>query len=475
MPSAHRVLPATQGPARGRGKVLNKPTRALILLAGCWLVGGSAYQRQKSTNQQGPLDNLFLLQETRTRRISSYDKTGGNTDFVVILPGQTRTLAEISGAGVIRRFYLAPYAQDRMRYRKVMLRMYWDGQNDPCVEVPIGDFFGSGLGTLRTFHSLPISVNPGFRGLDFDGMVSYFPMPFEKGARITVQNDGNVQDFALWFHVEYEEYPQGQMPGNAGRFHAQWRRSPKTAVGTTSAKNSQLGNIADKNTTGADNYVILDANQQGSFVGFFLTIDNIVGGWYGEGDDMIFIDGEQWPPSYPGTGTEEIFDAGCCPDGEFWGPYTGFYLIENLNGNWGGKNQMYRFYLNNPVHFQKSIRVTLEHGHANNFENDYTTTSFWYQKEPHLAFPSLPVASARVPGWPEGVAASIEKEADFATAFGRLQRAGKIHMSPADASEWQQLETARNKDFRALHYRDYLRDVAAAEKVFSRYGNAGAK
>ena len=455
---------------------MNKPTGALGLLVACWLAGGAAYsQQQKSGGQPGPLDSLFLLQNTRTARISSYDKTGGNTDFVVILPGQTRTLAEIPGAGVIRRFYVAPYALDRMRYRKVMLRMYWDGEPRPCVEVPIGDFFGSGLGTLRTFHSLPISVNPGFRGLDFDGMVSYFPMPYEKGARITVENDGNVQDFALWYHIEYEQYGAGQLPGNAGRFHAQWRRAPKTEVRASSAKNSQLGNMKDKNITGADNYVILDANQQGSFVGFFLTIDNIVGGWYGEGDDMIFVDGDQWPPAYPGTGTEEIFDAGCCPDQEFWGPYTGFYLIENLNGTWGGKNQMYRFYLSNPVHFQRSIRVTLEHGHANNFENDYTTTAFWYQKEPHLAFPSLPAASARLPAWPEGVASAIEKEADFGTAFGRLHRAGKISMSAADAAEWQRLEAARNKDFRALRYQDFIGDVAASEKLSGRYRNVGAK
>ena len=233
--------------------------------------------------------------------------------------------------------------------------------------------------------------------------------------------------------------------------------------------------MSDKNTTGQDNYVILDAKQPGTFVGFFLTIDNIAGGWYGEGDDMIFVDGEGWPPSYPGTGTEEIFDAGCCPDEEFWGPYTGFYLIENLNGKWGGKNQMYRFYVNNPVRFQKSIRVTLEHGHANNFENDYTTTAFWYQKDPHALFPGLPVARARVPSWPEGVAAAISKETDFTTELGRLHFTGKLRMSADDDAEWQRLEAARNKDFRALRYRDFINDVAASEKVFERYRNAGAK
>ena len=105
---------------------------------------------------------------------------------------------------------------------------------------------------------------------------------------------------------------------------------------------------------------------------------------------MIFVDGAKWPPTYPGTGHEETFNAGCCPDEEFWGFYTGFYLIENLTGNFGGKNQMYRFYVNDPVRFKKSIRVMIEHGHANNFENDYTSTAFWYQKEPHKAFPPMP-------------------------------------------------------------------------------------
>src|SRR5208283_5941917 len=113
---------------------------------------------------------------------------------------------------------------------------------------------------------------------------------------------------------------------------------------------------------------------------------------------------------YPGTGHEEIFNSGCCPDSEFWGPYTGFYLIENLNGNFGGKNLMYRFYVNDPVRFQKSIRVTVEHGHDNNFDNDYTSTAFWYQTEPHKSFPPLPSAQERLPGWPLDVTEALDKE-----------------------------------------------------------------
>ena len=161
--------------------------------------------------------------------------------------------------------------------------------------------------------------------------------------------------------------------------------------------------------------------------GLFLTVDNSQGGWYGEGDDMIFVDGLKWPPTYPGTGHEEVFDEGCCPTKEFSGPYTGFYLIENRDGPWGGKNQMYRFSVNNPVHFQKSIRVTVEHGNANNYESDYTSTAFWYQKDPYSHVP-LPPAKDRLPMWPAGVAEAIEKEANL-YSWGQIRkiRARKIH------------------------------------------------
>ena len=105
---------------------------------------------QGTVGKQGvPLDGLYLLKDTKTLRVSSYDTTGGNHDWVPIAPGETKTLFDVSGGGIIRRFYMAPLAADRMRYRKLVLRMYWDGEKDPSVEVPLGDFFGAGLGTLR--------------------------------------------------------------------------------------------------------------------------------------------------------------------------------------------------------------------------------------------------------------------------------------------------------------------------------------
>ena len=203
-----------------------KNLSVFLILAGTILFPPALAQAQAGPGgQERPLDELFVLRNTKTARISSYDRSGGNLDFVVIAPGETKTLAEIPGAGIIRRFYLAPFALDRMRYRKMLLRIYWDGQKDPCVEVPFGDFFGSGLGTLRYFHSVAMDVNPGFRGWDFDAMVSYLPMPFAHGARITLENDGAVPGLLLWYHIDYEQYPDGGLPPNSGRFHAQFLES----------------------------------------------------------------------------------------------------------------------------------------------------------------------------------------------------------------------------------------------------------
>ncbi len=437
-----------------------------ILLFGA--VGVPLQAQQQVQGPEGPLDALWRLKDSRTGRISSYDRTGGNTDWIVIPPGGTSTLAEIPGAGVIRRFYLASYAADRMRYRKAVLRMYWDGRQAPCVEVPLGDFFGSGLGTLRTFHSMVVDVNPGLRSSDFDGMVNYFPMPFQNGARITLENDGKVSDFRLWYHIDFEQYPNGVQPGDAGRLHAQWRRVPRTPVREGNPKNTTLGNPAAKNLTGANNFVILDAEGQGSYVGLFLTVDNIAGGWYGEGDDMIFVDGAK-RATYPGTGHEEVFNSGCCPDAEFSGLYTGFYLIENRNGNFGGKNQMYRFFVNDPVRFHTAIRVTIEHGHANNFENDYTSTAFWYQKEPHKAFPPMPGARERQPGWPPAVAEALAKELKLREEMATMLKDGDVRISAPDRDRFQSLVKDCNRSFRELREQDYTAAVKEMETLTARY------
>lgn len=334
--------------------------------------------------------DLMTLTDTSTARVSSFDRSGGNTDYRPIAPGDTLELADLDGAGIVRHLYFSIWGGEHY-LRDLVLRAYWDGSDEPCVEVPFGDFFGLGHERARFFTSLMVTVNPGDLGVyGTYGFNSYFPMPYAKGARFTLTNEGKDPVVAVWYHIEYER--MAKLPEGLGRFHASWNRANTTeAIGEITNRTHH----PEVNKTGDDNYVLLDAEGHGNLVGIFLNIDNLTSEWYGEGDDMIFIDGEAWPPSYHGTGSEEIFGGGATPTDEYDGPYTGFHVIGNLD--YSGKIGMYRFYINDPVRFKKSIRMTLEHGHANNFANDYSSTAFWYQAEPHKPFKPLLPASARHP------------------------------------------------------------------------------
>jgi hypothetical protein len=340
--------------------------------------------------------DMMVLRDSTSARVSSYDRSGGNGDSREIPPGETLELAEISGAGCIRHIYFTPIGAEHF-LRDLVLRMYWDGETEPSVEVPFGDFFGLGHEQPRFFQSLMICVNPGTGVVGTFGFNSYFPMPFADGARLTLTNEG-AMPAGVWYHIDYEKLDK--LDGDVGRFHAQWNReNPTAAVGEQ--KNVTIhGGV---NTDGKENYVILDAEGHGNVVGYFLNVHNIAAGqhggsddtWYGEGDDMIFIDGEPWPPSIHGTGSEEIFGGGACPNVEYAGPYTGYHIIANRD--YLGKMSMYRFFVTDPVRFRKSVRVTIEHGHANNMANDYSSCAFWYQSEPHKPFPPLPPAEERRP------------------------------------------------------------------------------
>jgi hypothetical protein len=275
--------------------------------------------------------------------------------------------------------------------------MYWDDDRTPSVEVPLGDFFGIGHCRVRYFTSLLLCLNPGAPLIGTDGLNCYFPMPFSKKARVEVFNESKFSLHRLWYHIDYVE--DKDLDVDSGRFHAQWRReNPCKGIlppGILKLTPSQQTGDVGKNTTGQENYVILEAKGRGNYIGCVLNVDNIEGGWWGEGDDMIFIDGEKWPPSLHGTGTEEIFGGGACPNIEYSGPYTGFHLISNAD--WSGKNSMYRFFVVDPISFSKSIKVTIEHGHANNLSNDYSSVAYWFQHEPHSNFPPLPPANERLP------------------------------------------------------------------------------
>ena len=337
------------------------------------------------------LSGLCLLRDVHSKRASSWDRSGGNKDWLDLPAGETRALLEERGAGCVRHVYWtyirAKEAERLATFRGLVLRAFWDGAERPSIEVPLGDFFGVTNGQVRPIRSLAFVTNPGFRDDPHSswGFNGYLPMPFADGARIEVENQSDL-DLGIWFHIDYQTHDDASTLSDATRLHAIWNRENPTEAVARPDDGSET-----KNLTGDENYVILDAHGDGQFVGYFLTVVNSERGWWGEGDDMVFIDGEGFPPSIHGTGTEEVFGGGACPADEYTSPYTGFHCIENRAGyRWWGTNGMYRFYLTDPVRFRQSIRVTLEHGHGNDKANDYSSVAFWYQRGGNGSLPPLP-------------------------------------------------------------------------------------
>jgi hypothetical protein len=341
----------------------------------------------------GPLSNLPLLTRTRSARASSWDRTGGNDDRLHVAPGETAVLAEISEPGVIRHIWVTIACRDRDYLRKIVLRAYWDGEAEPSVEVPVGDFFGIGHARTRNFWSLPLQMSPE----DGKGFNCWFPMPFGS-ARLEGQSECE-DEVLFYYYVDYEL--TGEDDPALARFHAQWRReNPTDGIADDGLANDEF-QFGGTNLDGAGNYVILEAEGEGHYVGCNLNVDNLrkTGlnnfNWYGEGDDMIFVDGEPFPPSLHGTGTEDYFNTAWCPTQEYNAPYHGLVLPGEQN--WWGKVSMYRFHIEDPVRFRSSIRVTIEHGHANRRSDDLSSTAYWYQSEPHAPFPRLRAVAERLP------------------------------------------------------------------------------
>jgi hypothetical protein len=341
----------------------------------------------------GPLADLPRLTGTRSARASSWDRTGGNDDRIHLPPGERAVLAQLDEPGVVRHIWVTIACEDEHYLRKIVLRMFWDGAHTPCVEVPIGDFFGMGHARTRNFAALPLQMSPE----DGKGFNAWFPMPFD-AARIEAHSEA-AEEVLLYYYIDYE-LTGATVPG-MGRFHAQWRReNPCGGVAEDGMSNWEF-QFGGTNPDGAGNYVILEAEGEGHYVGCNLNIENLRQvdpaqfNWYGEGDDMIFVDGEPFPPSLHGTGTEDYFNTAWCPTQEYSSAYHGVLLPGGQN--WSGKISLYRFHIEDPVRFRRSIRVTIEHGHANRRSDDYSSTAYWYQTEPHAPFPPLPGMAERLP------------------------------------------------------------------------------
>ena len=329
----------------------------------------------------GGLSGIYNVKNFKTKRISSYDRSGGNHDSIPIKAGEKAKIAEIDGTGIIKHIWITVSTKDPMYLRNLVIRMYWDGEKNPSVEAPLGDFFGQGWGEHYNFISLPLAAAP----KDGKALNSYFPMPFSEGAVLVIENDSEIDVISFYYYVDYEEHQE--ISKEAGRFHAFWNREITTP---TEEQENEWGLFGPQpnNPSDQENYLIADIEGKGHFVGVNYYVDNPTPIWYGEGDDMWLIDGEDWPGSLHGTGTEDFFNSSWCPNEKYMHPYFGYARVPN-KFEWLGRTHCYRFLIEDPITFEKSLRSSIEHGHANLLTLDIATVAYWYQIEPHKPFPKI--------------------------------------------------------------------------------------
>lgn len=310
--------------------------------------------------------------------------------------GSTVTLMDIDGPGVIQHMWFT--VTDRTEagqfvLRDLVLRMYWDGEQTPSVESPLGDFFCNGFGQRAVVNSLPIAVNP------TGGMNCYFPMPFGAHARITIENQhaGDISGFFYAINYTLVE----QLPEQAGYFHAQWRRENLTNEGI--------------------DFTIVDGIEgEGQYVGTYLAWNAMQRYWWGEGEIKFFIDDDGDYPTICGTGTEDYVGGAWCfyekdergymVEKTYNTPFLGYPFCsrddatqpEKFGRDAACMHGLYRFHLLDPIRFEQRLRVTIQqigHNSRELFErtDDVSSVAYWYQREPHGAFPELPGAKKREP------------------------------------------------------------------------------
>lgn len=360
--------------------------KTILLLASLFMISAIGMAQDIS-------NDMFNLSKVRNNvknmRVSSYDKTGGSGDRIAdIKPGEKVTIFDVEGAGVINHiwFTIAPQPETLSR-NDIILRMYWDGNPYPSVESPIGPFFGQGWNERYNFSSLPLVAGPATG----TGLVSYFSMAFSDGAKIEIENQADNDITAFFFYIDYLEVDK--LAENVGRFHA-WYNHQLT--GTYPEGEAEWGLIAQQrlNPDGKDNYVFADIKGKGHFVGINYYVHCPSPMWYGEGDDMWFIDDETTPRLF-GTGTEDFFNTSWSPKEVFQHPYYGYPRVNNDIG-WLGRTHVYRFFINDPVFFEKSLKGTIEHGGSNNMTLDIGTVAYWYQNEA-APLPPAPDKETRKP------------------------------------------------------------------------------
>jgi len=359
----------------------------LMVLAGLAAAPAGA-QTQPAAKEAGSdyLPNYVRAWTYRSLKQSSFDRTGGNADRWPIQPGQTLEVFQAKGPGMISHIWFTISAQSSNHLKELVMRMYWNGNDRPSVESPIGDFFGLNLGEYVIYESAYLACSPG-RSLN-----CYFAMPYRTAARITVTNEGRQNVGAFYSNIDYMEVPL--LPEDVLYFHASYRQAaPNKPVAGPDGKDVL-------NPDGKNNYVFCETRGRGHLMGVTLGVLQNSDYWMGEGDDMILVDDES-KPLITGTGSEDYFLGswnfggrdGARPFAHhmYGAPYI------QLPERTGGRYICYRWHGDNPVTFTRYLKHTIEHGHANNRGDNFYSCCYWYQTEPYTDLPPLPPAAERVP------------------------------------------------------------------------------
>jgi len=342
------------------------------------------------------LSNLYRLSDAKTYSISPENPSGEKgkggmategtgaraardlgqgwkvSPSIVIQPGQTYTLADIDGSGEIEHIWMTPTGN----WRLSILRMFWDNEPDPSVEVPVGDFFAMGWGKYARIASLPVCVNPG------SAFNSYWPMPFRRHAKLTLENLDD-KPMTVYYQIDFSKTP---VPMDAAYFHAQFRR---------------VNPLPYKQV-----YTILDGVKgRGQYVGTYLAWGVHNNGWWGEGEIKFYLDGDKEFPTINGTGTEDYFNGSYNFENQethqyetFTSPYSGLAQVIKPDGLYQSQQRfgLYRWHIPDPIRFERDLRVTIQDlgwqsgGRYLPEMDDIASVAFWYQTEPHAPFPRLP-------------------------------------------------------------------------------------
>ena len=372
----------------------------VLLVLAVAVQAGAQGEKGKAFNGLGMgLSSLSRLCKAQTRSISPENFTGEkgkaamSTDgpakgaardlgqgwkvspYVTLKPKETFVMADVKGEGAIQQIWCTPAGN----WRFAILRFYWDGETEPSVECPLGDFFASGWGRYAQISSLPVCVNPG------SAFNCYWEMPFRKSFKITLENLAD-DNFTIYYQINYA---LTEVPDDAAYFHAQFRR---------------VNPLPFKSV-----YTIVDGIKGwGHYVGTYLAWGVNNNGWWGEGEIKFYMDGDTQFPTIAGTGTEDYFcgsydfDAKA-PDGsiqyhEFTTPYTGLPQVIRGDGHYQVQQRfgLYRWHIMDPIRFEKDLKVTIQAlgwmsgGRYLPLQDDIASVAFWYQTEPHAKFPKLP-------------------------------------------------------------------------------------